>query len=263
LTFCRNKKLLFLLKLQTLGASNSGVLPAALSRVSSDKYWRVEKLFTSKKVAEFSKLSSPTLKLFFTHLVWSHLLTEALYRVHPFNKFYFISTQVNSSTPSLNLTSLFFRWQHASKFLYSLLYSQSTLYLFSHRNLEVETTSLNFNLVSLDKRLRANLPHFFIHRESPYSYLTSFIFLKLSYKSTLTAFILDINFFKKSLFFLKKSNFYTIGLLPYSVSPWSLHYPILVATSTILTQYFFLKYLTLLYQSSKSDYYNHLTRSFS
>ena len=193
--------------------------------------------------------------LFILYLTFSHSLGESLYDIHSLNRLYFIFSQFDGCVPSLSLTALFFKWRASFTFLYNLLYAQTPIYLFTHRNLETESASLNFNLLNSDKKLSTASDRYFLYRESYYSYSTSFLMTKLSYKSVLTAFVMDSSFFRKTVFFLTSVNIYSIGLLPYSFSPWSLHYPILVSSTNIITQYFFLKYVILLYRDSKSHYY--------
>ena len=65
------------------------------------------------------------------------------------------------------------------------------------------------------------------------------------------AIIADVKFHEKNLFFLKRFNFYTIGLSPANYDPWNLCFPIPLLGDSLLGQYYFLSMVARLSGSAK------------
>ena len=82
--------------------------------------------------------------------------------------------------------------------------------------------------------------------------------MKLIEEGLESAFVSDLRYHYRSAMFLKKQSVYTLGLTPYSSDPWLLHYPIPVASDTLLTQYFFIKLLFFIRAKSHTSYFNKL-----
>jgi hypothetical protein len=96
---------------------------------------------------------------------------------------------------------------------------QTQLLLFTSRDLQYESYAVNATSKHLVGSVFQKNNFYFLLTESKYSEPTSMVFQKLGFRGTSVAILLNISRFHRTLFFLKKNNFYTIGLVPYSLNP--------------------------------------------
>ena len=80
----------------------------------------------------------------------------------------------------------------------------------------------------------------------------------LSQTGLTSAFVSDTKYQKRTLFYLRISGIHTIGLVPYTISPWIVNYAIPAASNTLFTQYFFIKLLTYIRQQAECHKFNNL-----
>jgi len=96
----------------------------------------------------------------------------------------------------------------------------------------------------------------FFSKDTSFGIASTLIFKKLSQNNVNTVFLTDVKYHEKNLYYLKKFNITTIGLVSYNLNPWLVTYAIPTATNSLFIQYFFIKLLIYFQQYSLNRQYN-------
>ena len=199
-------------------------------------------------------------KLFFLYLSFANGLGEAITHINSNFKPFFLGLLSKHTSPYLNVTKLLHMWLHTHTLLYNLFYNQTIFLTFSNKTLQKEAYAVNWYQDTKTYSLfRYSIPLFFL-KNHPFGLETNLAFNRLSDLGLECAFVTDFRYHYRTVAFLKKYHIYTLGLVPYNLNPWTLHYPIPVAVNSIFTQYFFLKLLFYIQNEARLNYYNTLTR---
>ena len=227
---------------------------------SFQKPWITENLSVVQQTHNSNIAQRVQLKLFVPYLTFSHSTTETLYKVHSANQLWFYQVSLNSLLPSLNINKLYAQWTHLYQLLFNTFINQSKVITFANKFLKFETNALNYATLGDSLMLLNYNKTFFLSKEATYSEVSSLMFQKLLMKEMPMVCILDINSFSKTNFFLKKWGTIVVGLVPYSMNPWLVNYPILVSGNNLTTQYYFLKLFSYIRQEAQSRVFNTSTQ---
>ena len=205
----------------------------------------------------FWKKTSKNFDLFLLYLQFSNTSQTSTFKIHAYYRPLFIS-EYNSLSPYLNIKKFYAKWNHAYNFLLNLFFEEAKLLMFSHKVLKTETLAFNwsFNLLSFNL-FKYTAPYFFL-KEFDYGDSSTITFKRLARQQLQIACISDIKYHEKTLFYLKSNGVYTIGFVSYNSSPWSVEYAIPSATSSLFTQFFFIKLLSYIRQQGKLYKFNHM-----
>lgn len=199
-------------------------------------------------------------KLFLLYLSYSNGLGGVITHLNRNYKVFFLGLLNKQTYPYLNVTKLFQMWTQTHLLIYNLFFNQTQVLVFSTKILQKEAYAFNWLDDSKTYSLfKYSIPFFFLKNPS-YGLETDIGFSKLSTLGLETSFITDVRYHYRTVNFLKKYDVYTIGLVPYNMSPWTLHYPIPVSVNNIFVQYFFIKYLFFLKNETHIHYYNTLLK---
>lgn len=214
-------------------------------------------LSLTETTKSFWKKTSKNFDLFLLYLQFSNASQTSTFKIHSYYRPLFIS-EYNSWSPFLNVKKLYARWNHAYNFLLNLFFEEAKLLVFSHKILKTETLAFNwsFNLLSFNL-FKYTAPYFFL-KEFDYGDAATITFKRLSQQQVQIACISDIKYHEKTLFYLKSNGIYTIGFVSYNTSPWAVEYAIPSASSSLFTQFFFLKLLSYIRQQGKLYKFNQL-----
>jgi hypothetical protein len=91
---------------------------------------------------------------------------------------------------------------------------------------------------------------FFVYKTNTFSSKVDFFFWKLNEQGIDFSLVIDTFFHFKNIFYFKKNNIYTFGLIPFNLNPWIVNYAFPILNLSLLTQYFFLKILLLIQKNS-------------
>lgn len=197
-------------------------------------------------------------KLFLLYLSYSNGVSGVVTHLNSNYKTLFIGLFNKNSYPYINTTKLFQIWTQTYTLLFNLFFNQTQVLLFSTKILQKEAYAFNWSRdVKTYLLFKYSIPFFFLKNPS-YGLETDIGFSKLATLGLEVSFITDVRYHYRTVNFLKKYNIYTIGLVPYNISPWTLHYPIPISVNNIFLQYFFIKYLFFLKTETNLCYYNTL-----
>lgn len=179
------------------------------------------------------------------------------FKVH-FNWKHFFLYNTRGLTSFVNVSRLFLQWKRSYIFLFHIFYYKFSVLFFSNTILKHEVNALNWeSSLFLKKTWRYIVPFFTLKPSKIFNY-GWWIFYKLKLKNYNIACVLDIFYHRKTLYYLNRAEFYTIGLVPANYNPLLVDFPILASSDSFFTQLFFLNYLTKIKQNVNLLEYNRL-----
>lgn len=190
-------------------------------------------------------------RFFPLYLTLLHGLSKPFVVHAAFKDMFIMDTSYRLSFASI--PKLITRWRKTHNMLLNLFYAQAPILAFTHKALRDEALAFNWSFNRLSYAIfKYAAPYFFL-KNLPHGDMVNFIFRRFDKENLSIAFISDIHYHRHTAFHLRKSNFYTLGIVPISINPWLVQYPIMVGSCTLFTQYFFLQLLLNL--RGQAEYY--------
>lgn len=195
-----------------------------------------EKLFFKK---------SQDLKAFFNQS-WEVFRPKGniLYVTHRnFRLFFLSSNETRLGSSLISAKKYFTKWVDSYNFLLNLFFLESNIQLLTNDNFIEESLTFNWHLNYKNYKLFRFIQPFFIfkdarHGAAVHSSIRSIFLQKLDY-----CIVADIKNHEKMLKYLKRYNLYMVGLVPVNYSPWQISYPIPTFSDSLVSQYYFLRWL--------------------
>lgn len=168
--------------------------------------------------------------------------TTSIQTIHPSQKFNFFKNE-NLNINIYNLSKLSNKWLNITNLFYNLFFYEIPLLCFSTSLFKKELLSLNWKLnKNLHSYWKLIEPSFYMIKNKILNN-EFLLFNYLSKRNYQLAFIFDVLFHQKTLFFLKRNQFYTIGLIPLQYNLNLVNFSIPVSTSNSFNNIFFLRLL--------------------
>jgi hypothetical protein len=220
--------------------------------------WAEFSFESSNELESFYPNDTVQRNLFLTYLTFANGKGNGMWRIHAHHRSFFIASDYHGQSPYINPRKLYTRWQHTYSFLINVFYSQVTLLMFAHKIFTEETLSFNWSNKSLPYTLFKSAAPFFTAQNADYGDKTNMTYQALASEGFGVAFVADVQYHKASLFWLRRSSFYTVGLVPFTMSPWLVDYCLPAAAGTLFTQYFFIKFVIYLRQRAEAYHFRQL-----
>jgi len=214
------------------------------SRVNAlHKHWLRDERRRLAPVSYLETQRSTRFRLFSLYLKFANGSGNPEYGIPGRAKAIFLDHRVSTLTqsPYLNINRAYTKWTHTYNFLLNIFYARLNVLLFTNRSLRVEALSFNWSYDVIPLALFKRASPFFFLRDQEYGADQLERYWDRVNNAHNLAFVADIQYQKRAAFFLRSHGVYTISIVPYTYSPWSVHYSIPVASSTLFTQYFFVK----------------------
>lgn len=160
---------------------------------------------------------------------------------HDFRFFFIHNT--NEGAFVINTKVYFKRWIDAQIFFFNIYYYNFSPLLFGSNDFKYETLSINWSYLKLNLTIWNQISPFFIYKTPVYNLKTNFFFTKLKAVGSHFYVVSNPNYHFKTLHYLKKQQFFTLGPVSSNLSPWLLSYPIPVFTLNRLVEYYFIKFI--------------------
>lgn len=146
----------------------------------------------------------------------------------------------------IDAKKIFSRWRDGLELLYNAFYYDFHSLVFSSPFFKNETLAINWYTNAFEINLWRYYFPFFVFQLHKYNNKSGVFFEKLA--------TLDINFFivvdcfyqYKTLFYIKKKSYYSVGLISINVNPWIIAYPIIGFFENLTLQIFFFKLIIIL-----------------
>lgn len=168
-----------------------------------------------------------------------------------FRLFFLIGSPERSYTNVINTRRYFLRWVDSYNFLFNLFYVESESQLLSNKAFIEESLTFNWYLSYKNFKLFRLTQPFFVFKDAQHGEkIHNAVLTILSQKLDFTI-LVDIKNHEKLLQYLKRYNMYIISLVPINYSPWKVSYPIPTFSDSVISQYYFIRWL--FYIKSSSD----------
>lgn len=181
------------------------------------------------------------LKFFKPYLTLNTVFNTFRYKIHASFAFFFIR-HASGGTLVVSIRKLFVRWNDAYLLLFNLFYYKIDLLVFGTSVFKNELLGLNWDMFS---RLRVSWRYtkpFLFHRPNKIDRLGDWLFLRIRLFGVNSAFVLDVLYHKKTIHYLHRSGFYTIGAVPTTAHIKSVNFALPTSLDSGLTQLFFLRF---------------------
>lgn len=142
----------------------------------------------------------------------------------------------------LNMKKFLNRWINGYFFLMNVFFYNWNFLTLGIIEFKKETLGLNWYFSNINLILwRYSFP-FFIFKLNHYSPDVQYFFHRLNKLGANIAFVMDLRFHYRNLLYLKRTNFFTVGLIDYTTKPWMVHFGLIVPKSN----YFFVSFFYML-----------------
>lgn len=223
--------------------------------LTSKLYFKTPRFLTRNQARVSSNSNVLFYNIFLIYLQYTTLSSHQFFVPHTNFKHLFLFSQYKNSH-YINLPKIYAKWQNTCNFILNLFFIKSNLIVFTIKTLKTEALSFNWSFNVLNYNLFKYASPMFFSKDTSFGIASTLIFKKLSQNNVNTVFLTDVKYHEKNLYYLKKFNITTIGLVSYNLNPWLVTYAIPTATNSLFIQYFFIKLLIYFQQYSLNRQYN-------
>lgn len=152
----------------------------------------------------------------------------------------------------LSVNKLFQRWKDVYYLIFNLFYYEIELLTFSTSFFRFEILSLNWRIMSKFKFMWRYTKPFLTSKPNKITTHGDFIFYRLNLLGLRVSLIVDILYHSKTVYYLHRAGFYTIGLVPVNYNINTVGFAVPIASDSLFTQIFFIRFLSITQQNSKT-----------
>lgn len=225
--------------------------------------WASFQIFENPKV---NAITSPISKVNWTLTNLFFLFNYSVFNVKfrkNHNLSFFSVLGAGSKLLVINTQKLLNRWKNSYDFIFNIFYFNINFTIFSSSIFKKETLSINWASNQWSLSLWKFYSPFFIFQPNRYNKKIDFFFKKLKQLDFNFFIVTDCLYHYKNLFYLKKNNNFTLGLINFYDSPWIVSYPIVSFFDNYLIQSFFFKILIYLQKQSIFLKFRHFKKLWS
>ena len=189
------------------------------------------------------------LKQFLTYLRVNTRSATSLITPHASFQHFYIAHRAGGLSV-LNIRKLFTRWKDAYYLLFNLFYYKIDLLAFATSFFQKEVLSINWQTMYQFKFMWRYVKSFLFLKSTKINNCGDFIFYRFNLLGLRTAWLVDIAYHNKSIYYLHRAGFYTIGLVPTNYHAYSVNFAVPTGYDSILTQLFFIRFTLSIQQST-------------
>jgi hypothetical protein len=166
---------------------------------------------------------------------------NTLFKPHAsFSSFYI--SQAKGGSILLNVGKFFQKWKLAYFLLFNLFYYKIKLLVFAQSFFKVEALAINWSEGSQLSFMWRYIQPFLTYRATKIHHSCDFLFRKLKYLGLSTCIVVNPLYHRNTLYYLRRLNFYSIGLLPSNYASNSLDFCIAITNQSILGELWFVRF---------------------
>ena len=162
---------------------------------------------------------------------------------HASFRMYFIQNKRGGAS-IMSLPKLFNRWKSVYYLIYNLYYYKIDILTFSPSFFRNEVLSLNWQGLYKFKYVWRYTRPFLTFKPNKITNHAEFVFRRLRLLGLSIGLVTDILYHNKTLYYLRRSTFYSIGLVPSIYHINSVDFAVPTTYESVLMQVFFVKFLT-------------------
>lgn len=191
------------------------------------------------KVPNFSN-TSKTFQLFKVFLNTSTFITKSAFKVHPSSRFIFLN-YASKGSRIFSLKKLFNRWQDFYHLVFNIFFYKISIITFGTSFFKNELLTLNWFInEKIKKHWRYVRPYIF-SKENKINDNNNNIFSLLSLRNINLSFVIDVNYHRRTIYYLKRFNFFTIGVVPISSDMFTVDFAMPSSSESATSQLFFIR----------------------
>lgn len=159
-----------------------------------------------------------------------------------------------------NSHTFFKKWTNIYTFLFNLFYYKTTPIVFGSIFFKKEILSFNWisHLFKLSTWRLFSI--FFIFKLTVHNRRLKTFYLQLRRKKINFALITDVEYHYKTIFYLKKTRWFTSALIPFNINPWYVMFALPILKNNFYAQFFFIKFLFFVKKTALYNYYQILQK---
>lgn len=180
--------------------------------------------------------------------------------IHKSHRYFYIYNS-SSGVNFISIFKIFKIWSNITNLIYNLLYYNLNLLYFGNSFFKTEILALNWSMLRAIKSKWKYIRPFLVFKSMKINDYGHFIFNRLHNLGYQISFIFDINYHLKTIFYLKNSNFYTIGLVPLNTDIYTVDFAIIINQSNLVSYLFFLRYFISLTKNIKLLKYDNFKKT--
>ena len=186
------------------------------------------------------KIYSWSNQLFYSFLYNNFLIKQP--KLIPHYSFYmYYCNNKGSNIGIFSIRKLIGSWNTIIYFISNIFYYNVNYVVFSNSYFKYETLSLNWNFIKLIKLIWRYTHPFIIFLNNKTTSRTEAYFSHLLKEGYQTAFVVDIHYHKKTIYYFNKLKFISIGPVPVTSNLYSLTVSMPVSSNSIFSNLFFFK----------------------
>lgn len=158
---------------------------------------------------------------------------------HSFSPFFFQNG--SKGTSFINIRKINARWSESYNLMFNLIYYDLVSLFFGNIYFKKEISALNWGLKSVENLWRLTQV-VILDRNNKIADSANYIFYKIRLFGIIATFVFDSEYHTKTLYYLRRYGFYTIGLVALNKDRRVLDYAIPIGSSNLTAQLFFLRF---------------------
>jgi hypothetical protein len=192
------------------------------------------------------------LRTFKTFLFSNTSSNSILYTPHSsFSAFYL--NQFNGGSSVLNIGKFFKKWKLSYFLLYNLFFYKISLLVFTPSFLKSENLAINWAEVKQIKFTWRYIRPFLTFKPNKINDYGEFIFRQLKTLGMNIGLVTDVLYHNKSIYYLNRLNFYTIGTVPTIYNAHILDFAVPTVNTSLISQVFFIRFVVQMKRVSASS----------
>ena len=158
----------------------------------------------------------------------------------------------------LNARKLFTRWKDIYHLLFNLFFYKLDMLIFGSSFFKSEILALNWQNMEKFKFMWRYTRPFLTLKSNKITTYGDFVFSRIGSLGFRLSLLIDILYHNKTIYYLHRAGFYTIGLVPVNYNMNSVNFAIPTSSDSLMAQIFFIRFTTLVKQSTLTNRYDKL-----
>lgn len=196
-------------------------------------------------------------KLFKTFLQVNLFTSTHIFKTHTTWKSLFLSN-TDSIINIISINKVFTKWKEFYYLMLNLFYFNIQILFFGTSFFKKELLAFNWKVSTQINYLWRYIQPLLYFKSNKIINYGDFLFRKLKLSNFNIALILDTTYHNKTIYYLHKVPFYTIGLVPINCSYYTVNFAIPTSSDNLFTQLFFIKFLVKTKKITKNIEYSNL-----
>ena len=159
-------------------------------------------------------------------------------------------------TAVLNISKFFTRWKDVYYLMFNLFFYKIDTLTFGTSFFKQELLSLNWQSMKKFKFMWRYTRPFLSFRSNKITTYGDFVFYRLNLLGMRLGLVIDVLYHSKTIYYLHRSGFYTVGLVPINYNINTLNFAVPSTSDSLLTQVFFIRFLSLIKQNTSNTQFN-------